>query len=94
VFSVRVQGFEPQLEEPKSSVLPLDDTRIRRFACNRRGRRCFKHTFAFWQSLFLDIEIFYVERVFFDELPAGFDLVAHQDGEQFIGLYGIVNANP
>ena len=34
----------------------------------------------------LDIQISYVERVVFDEIAAGFDLVAHQHGENFVGF--------
>jgi len=36
--------------------------------------------------LVLNVKILHVERVVFDELAAGFDLVAHQDGEQPLGL--------
>jgi hypothetical protein len=34
----------------------------------------------------LDIQVLYVERVFFDELPAGFDVFTHQRGEDGLAL--------
>ncbi len=34
-----------------------------------------------------DIEILHVEGVFFDELAAGLDGVAHKDGEDFVRLH-------
>jgi hypothetical protein len=34
----------------------------------------------------LDIQVLHIERVFFDELPAGFDVFAHQRGEDGLAL--------
>jgi len=45
---------------------------------NRRVRR-----------LRLHVQVADVQRVFFDELAAGFDVVAHEDSEDFIGACGV-----
>lgn len=37
----------------------------------------------------LHVEVADVEGVFFDELPAGCDLIAHEDGEDVVGVGGI-----
>ena len=34
----------------------------------------------------LNIQVLYIQRVFFDELPAGFDVFAHQRGEDGLAL--------
>src|SRR5262245_9196471 len=39
----------------------------------------------------LDVQVLHVERVVFDEPSARLDLVAHQDGEDFVGLDRVVN---
>src|ERR1043166_6098552 len=40
-----------------------------------------------------DIQVLHIERVVFDEFAAGFDGVAHQHGEDFVGLDGVVDAD-
>ena len=45
------------------------------------------------KSMRSDIEIGDVEGVFFYEFAAGFDVVAHQDAEDFVGGGGIVHAD-
>ena len=40
-----------------------------------------------------DVQIGHVEGVFLDELATRFDVVAHQDSEDFIGGGGIVHAD-
>jgi hypothetical protein len=37
----------------------------------------------------LDIQVLHIERVFFDELPAGFDVFAHQRGEDGLALSNV-----
>ena len=44
---------------------------------------CFTHR--------LDIEVLDEEGVVFNELPSLFDLIAHQDTEDFIGFNGVFN---
>ena len=41
----------------------------------------------------LDIEVFDVEGVFFDELAAGFDVVAHEDSENLIRAGGVIHGD-
>ena len=39
----------------------------------------------------LDVEVFHVQRIVFDKAAARFDLIAHQNGEDLIGLDRIIN---
>src|SRR5437762_3392355 len=41
---------------------------------------------AYWSRERSDIEVFYVERVVFDELAARLDLIAHERGEHQVGF--------
>lgn len=41
----------------------------------------------------LHVEILYVQRVVLDKLASGFDLVAHQDGEDRVGFDHVFDAD-
>ena len=41
--------------------------------------------FAVSKSYCLDVQILYIQRVLFDELPAAFDIFTHQRGEDLFG---------
>jgi len=41
--------------------------------------------------VFLDVEVLHIERIFFNELTAWFHGVSHQDGENVIGEYLVVD---
>ena len=38
----------------------------------------------------LDVEVFHLKRVFFDEFPSRFDIVAHKRSEQVVGGGGVI----
>jgi hypothetical protein len=60
----------------------------------KEGPRLWKACIAKWRRRLtsapymavLDVQVLYVERVFFDELPAGFDVFTHQRGEDGLAL--------
>jgi len=45
------------------------------------------------RSLFLNIQIAHLQRVLFDELAAGLDLLAHEDGEDLFGGVGVLEGH-
>jgi hypothetical protein len=39
----------------------------------------------------LDVQIPYIQRVIFDELSAGLDGIAHQDGKDVVSFYCVID---
>ena len=66
------------------SVLTRENHPVSRSGC---------HPSLVRRGALLDVEVLNIEGVVFDEFASGFDLVAHEDGEDAVGFDGVFDAD-
>src|ERR1019366_7430493 len=80
---LRLAGGNRSSSPSRSSALPGSSG-----SCSNSSKLRSKVTVAV-----LDVEVFHIQRVLFDKLAPGLDILAHQRGEDLFALHGVFEAH-